>query len=243
MTGSSTADRRGLQAFARWHAIVLATSWLLATAVAIYGYTLAPTTAEGVPATELMVALQRRWAWYTVCYGLFLVADLAIALLGVVLAAWLSPARGARAIAMIGLFALAGVLGMVMDVEMLVAAQTFRSGAVLQDPAAADVFLARINTLTAWLSAGSFAASGAASLLIGPMAERAGAGAPWIRLTRALATYQVAVAVVIAAAAITASSWLELLALAFGVIGMPILASLWLRGLVREIGRQRTERG
>jgi hypothetical protein len=243
MTASSPADRRSLQAFVRWHAIVLATSWLLATAVAIYGYTLAPTTAAGVPAAELMAALQQRWAWYTVCYGLFLIADLAIALLGVVLVAWLSPARGARAIAMIGLFALAGVLGMVMDVEMLVAAQTFRSGTVLQDPAAADVFLDRINALTAWLSAGSFAASGAASSLIGPMAERAGAGARWIALTRALAIYQIAVALVIAAGAITAAPWLELLALVFGVVGMPILASLWLRGLVREVGGQRTERG
>ena len=217
MTASSPADRRGLQAFVRWHAIVLATSWLLATAVAIYGYTLAPTTAAGVPAAELMAALQQRWAWYTVCYGLFLIADLAIALLGVVLVAWLSPARGARAIAMIGLFALAGVLGMVMDVEMLVAAQTFRSG--------------------------SFAASGAASSLIGPMAERAGAGARWIALTRALAIYPIAVALVIAAGAITAAPWLELLALVFGVVGMPILASLWLRGLVREVGGPRPARG
>lgn len=232
------APARGeLEAFAWVHAIVLATSWLLATVVALYAYTVAPTAAVGSPALELAGALRRAWPWYMLCYGLFFVADGAIGLLGVLLMTWLSPRGGYRAMAMLVLFVLAGALGLVMDVEMLIAAQLFKSGSILLDAASAESFLGRLNASTAWFSTASFLLSGCASWLVGPLAERAGAGRRWIAFTRMLAIYQILVSALLASATISAGPGLAWLALVAGVIVMPILASLWLAGLLRELRR------
>lgn len=217
------------------HGTVLAVSWLLATIVALYAYATAPMAIDGAAPQETMAALRRAWPWYTLCYGLFLVADGAIALLGVLLMAWLAPRGGYRAWAMAVLFALAGMLGLVMDVTMLTAAQLFRSPSLLGDATTIAVVLGWLNATTAWFSAASFALSGGASLLAASLAARAGAGRRWIAFTRILAFYQLLVSAIIVAATLTAAAALGWLAVIFGVVGTPILASLWLVGLMREI--------
>jgi hypothetical protein len=223
--------------FARVHASVLATSWLLATVVALYAYAVAPMGTAGPATAETMAGLRGAWPWYTLCYALFFVADVAIGLLGVLLMAWLSPRGGYRALAMVVLFALAGALGLAMDVTMLVAAQLFRSASSLFDAASAPLFLAYLNASTAWFSAGSFLLSGCASWLVCPLAERAGGERRWIAFTRTLAIYQIAVSAVLVAATLSAAPVLGWLAIASGVIVMPILASLWLVSLLREMRR------
>jgi hypothetical protein len=235
-----SAERIGpLATAARAHAVVLAASWLLATAVALFAYSMAP-TAIGSSVVETLRALQPAWPWYTLCYGLFFVADAAIACLGVLLMAWLAPLGGYRALAMVILFALAGALGLVMDVGMLVAAQLFRSGALLRGPPAGEIFLGVLNAATAWLSAATFLLSGCASSLVAPLAARAGAARSWIGLTRVLAAWQIAVSAVIAWSAISAAPLAAWLSLGMGVVATPLLASLWLAGLVREVRRTTT---
>lgn len=197
-----------LHVFVLWHASVLSASWLLATAAALYAYTVAPLTIADSP-VQTVAALQSAWPWYMLCYGLFAVTDAAIALLGASLLAWLAPLGSARALAMAVLFALAGALGLVMDTGMLVAAQV---GPISQD-AAPDSRK--------------------------PLARRAGASPRWIRFTRVLAGWQMLVSTLIVWAAISAAPATGMLSLAAGVIAMPILASLWLAGLVREVRRTR----
>ncbi len=224
-----------LPAFATLHGTILAVSWLLATSVALYAYAAAPMAIDGAAALETMAALRRAWPWYTLCYALFLITDCAIALLGVLLMAWLAPQGGYRGWAMVVLFALAGVLGLVMDVTMLTAAQLFRSPSLLGDAAAIAVVLGWLNATTAWFSAASFALSGGASLLVAPLATDAGVGRRWIAFTRGLAVYQLLVSAIITLATLTAAPMLGWLAVIFGVVGTPILASLWLVGLMKEI--------
>jgi hypothetical protein len=231
--GRAPAD--DLQAFARLHGTILAVSWLFATAVALFAYARAPMVTDGAAALETMAALRRAWPWYTLCYGLFLVADCAIGLLGVLLMAWLAPHGGYRAWAVVVLFALAGTLGLVMDVTMLTAAQLFRSPSLLGDAATIAIALGWLNASTAWFSAASFALSGCASLLVVPLARRAGAGRRWIAFTRALAVYQILVSAIIVLATLSATVALGWLSVIFGVVGTPVLASLWLLGLMREI--------
>ncbi len=233
----ASAHGGALQGFARVHATVLAASWLLATVAALYAYTIAPTAAPGSPVAEIAGGLRRAWPWYMLCYGLFFVADSAIGGLGALLMAWLSPRGGYRAMAMVVLFILAGVLGLVMDVEMLIAAQLFKSGSLLDNPALAGIFLEWLNATTAWFSAGSFVLSGCASWLIGPLAERAGAARRWIAFTRALAVYQLLVGLLLVSATISAEPIPAGMAVVTGAIVMPILASLWLVGLLRELRR------
>lgn len=210
-------------------------SWLLATSVALYAYAAAPLAIDGAAALETMAALRRTWPWYTLCYGLFLITDCAIALLGVLLMAWLAPQGGYRAWAMVVLFALAGMLGLVMDIVMLAAAQLFRSSSLLGDAASIAAVLSGLSATTAWFSAASFALSGGGSLLVAPLALGASVGRRWIAFTRALAIYQILVSVLIVLATLTAAPPLGWLAVIFGVVGTPILASLWLLGLMKEI--------
>jgi hypothetical protein len=225
-----------LHAFVRWHATVLSVSWLLAAAVALYAYTVAPPTIGNSP-VQTVVALRAAWPWYMLCYGLFVVTDAAIALLGASLLAWLAPLGSAWAFAMAVLFALAGALGLVMDTGMLIAAQLFKSGVLMRDPSSIELVLAAVNAGTAWLSAASFLLSGAASWLVGPLARRIGASPRWILFTRVLAGWQTLVGAIIVWAAISAAPTAAMLSLAAGVIAMPILATLWLAGLVREVRR------
>jgi hypothetical protein len=224
-----------LPAFARLHGTILAASWLLATSVALYAYATAPLAIDDAAALETLAALRRAWPWYTLCYALFLVTDCAIALLGVLLMAWLAPHGGYRAWAMVVLFALAGMLGLAMDVVMLTAAQVFRSPSLLGDSASIAAVIGWLNAITAWFSAASFALSGGASLLVAPLALGAGVGRRWIAFTRALALYQILVSAIIVLATLTAAPAFGWLAVIFGVVGTPILASLWVLGLMREI--------
>jgi len=228
--------RESFLPFVRTHAIVLSTSWLLATAAALYAYSVAPPM-PGAALPETLVRLQAAWPWYMLCYGLFVVTDAALAVLGAVLLAWLGPLDRLPALAMAVLFALAGALGLVMDAGMLVAAQIFKSGVLLGDPRSAELVLAVVNAGTAWLSAASFLMAGAASWLAGPLAERAGANPRWVLLTRGLACWQLMVSAIVAWAAISDSALAAVLALATGVIAMPILATVWLVGLVAEVRR------
>ena len=220
--------------FVRTHAIVLSASWLLATAAALYAYSVAPPVL-GAALPETLVRLQAAWPWYMLCYGLFVATDAALAVLGAVLLAWLGPQDRGRALAMAVLFALAGALGLVMDAGMLVAAQIFKSGVLLGDPRSAELVLIAVNAGTAWLSAASFVMAGSASWLVGPLAERAGAHPHWVLFTRGLACWQLMVSAIVAWAAISGSALAAGLALATGVIATPLLATVWLAGLVAEV--------
>ena len=211
-------------------------SWLLATIVALHAYATAPMAMESP--LETRAALRQAWPWYTLCYALFVVADCAIALLGVLLMAWLAPGGGYRAWAMVVLFALAGTLGLVLDITMLTAAQLFRAPTLLVDATTIATVLGWLNAATAWLSAASFALSGAASLLAVALAEDGGAGRRWTAFTRVLAFYQLAVSAIIVLATLTAATLFGWLAVIFGVVGTPILASVWVLGLMKEIGHE-----
>jgi hypothetical protein len=224
-----------LPAIAKLHGAILAASWLLATAVALYAYAAAPMANDGATALETMAALRREWPWYVLCYTLFLITDCFIALLGVLLMAWLAPQGGYRAWAMVVLFALAGTLGSVMDVTMLAATQLFRSPSLLGDASMIAVVLGWLNATTAWFSVASFALSGGASLLVAALAAGAGVGRRWIAFTRALAVYQILVSVIVALATLTTAPSLAWLSVILGVVGTPILVSLWLVSLTREI--------
>ena len=66
-----------------------------------------------------------------------------------------------------------------------------------------------------------------------PAGQRAGAARRWIAFTRALAVYQLLVGLLLVSATILAEPIFGGMAVVTGVIVMPILASLWLVGLLR----------
>jgi hypothetical protein len=222
---------------ARIHAVLLSSSWILATLIALWAYRLAPTVPDGVVTPAMLTALHDAWAWYAAGYGLFFIADCGIALLGVTLAAWLAPQLNYRAATVAALFLLSGAIGIVLDVQMLIAAQAFKTSSPLVSGQGADAFLAYINSSSGWLSVATFLIASCATWIVCPLAERAGAGAGWILLTRCLAVFEFIVSVSTAISCLSGAVAATLVSVVCGVIGMPILATVWLVGLLRQIQR------
>lgn len=220
------------QRLARLIAVTLAASWLAGTGLVMAGAVLAPLDAAH------LAKLGGAWGWYAAGYGLFLVSDGAIALLGVILCAWLRPASVLAAGAIVVLFALAGAFGMLADLQMLAAAQAFRDGSALLTPEAAPGFLAHVTGMANWLSAASFFPPGLAALLVLAPAREAGVGRGWLEFTAFLAAYQIAVGTVSVAAFLSQNPFALDLALLGAVVGLPVLSLPWLGWMLREMKRR-----
>lgn|GEM_PF-2391464 len=221
----------------RGHTIVLLASWIVGTVLVMAAYTLAPTTPPVPITAQYLDQLRGSWGWYAAGYALFFVVDCAIALIGISLVAWLRP-EGFRGPAMIVLFALGGMLGVLGDVQMLGAAQLFRLGSPLLAPEMAPAFLDGLNTTCNWLSAASFLPGGIATWLACRAAQAVGASGGWITFTRLGALYQIAAGLVCAAALITAQPFLNNLALLGAIVGMPVFATAWLCWMLHEMKSQ-----
>jgi hypothetical protein len=222
----------------RLHIIILLAAWLAGTVLVLTANAMASTTPPSPITVQHLAALHGIWSWTAAAYALFFVSDGAIALIGVSLAAWLRPGPGFRGPAMIVLFALSGVLGVLADLRMLGAAQLFRLGSPLLAPQTAPAFLDDLNTTCNWLSAASFLPAGIATWLACPAARAAGAGEGWIALTRLGALYQIAAGLISAAAFLTQQPFLTNLALIAAVVGMPVFAAVWLGWMLQEMKSQ-----
>lgn len=219
----------------RLHIVILLAAWLVGTALVLAANAVAPTTPPAPITAQYLSALRGSWAWTAAGYALFFVSDTAIALIGVSLVAWLRPGPGFRGPAMMVLFALSGVLGMLADLRMLGAAQLFRFGSPLLLLETAPAFLDELNTTCNWLSAASFLPAGIATWLACPAARTAGAGDGWITLTRLGALYQISAGLVSVASFLTQQPFLTNLALLGAIVGMPIFATIWLGCMLREM--------
>ncbi len=222
----------------RLHIVILLAAWLAGTVLVLMANAVAPTTPPSPITAQYLTALRGSWGWTAAGYALFFVSDSAIALIGVSLTAWLRPGPGFQAPAMIVLFALSGVLGMLADLRMLGAAQLFRLGSPLLAPETAPAFLDELNTTCNWLSAASFLPAGVATWLACPAARASGAGGGWIVLSRLGALYQIAAGLVSAAAFLTQQPFLTNLALIGAIVGMPVFAAVWLGWMLREMKSQ-----
>lgn len=210
----------------RLHTVVLLLSWLAGTVLVLVASSAAPLTVADVG------LLRTNAGWYAAGYGLFFVADCAIALMGVSVVAALAPEGRFRGPAIVMLFALSGVLGVLADVAMVGAAQLFWSGSPLLAPAHAAAFLDALNTSCNWLSAASFVPAGLGTWLA---ARSAPASRGWIAFTRISALYQLVTAMLSAASFFAPQSPLTDVALVAAVIGMPLLAAAWLIWMLRDM--------
>lgn len=210
----------------RLHTVVLLLSWLAGTVLVLVASSAAPPTVADVG------LLRTNAGWYAAGYGLFFVADCAIALMGVSVVAALAPEGRFRGPAIVMLFALSGVLGVLADVAMVGAAQLFWSGSPLLAPAHAAAFLDALNTSCNWLSAASFVPAALGTWLA---ARSAPASRGWIAFTRISALYQLVTAMLSAASFFAPQSPLTDVALVAAVIGMPLLAAAWLIWMLRDM--------
>ena len=210
----------------RLHTIVLLLTWLAGTALVLVAISAAPLTGADLG------LLRANAGWYAAGYGLFFVADCAIALMGVSIVAALAPEGRFRGPAIVLLFALAGMLGVLADVAMVGAAQLFSTGSPLLAPANAAAFLDALNTCCNWLSAASFLPAALGTLLA---ARSASASRGWIAFTCISALYQLATGLLSAASFFTTQPLLADLALVMAVIGMPFFAAVWLVWMLRDI--------
>jgi hypothetical protein len=212
--------------------IILLGSWLVGTALVLQANAIAPTA----PAAAVDLArLHDAWGWYAAGYALFFVADGSIALLGAALLAWLRPQGGFRGLAILVLFALSGVMGVLADLQMLGAAQVFRLGSPALTPATAAAWLDNLNTSGNWLSGASFLPCGVAAWLACGAARDAGVGRGWIAFTEFGAVYQIATGLVSAAAFLTGQAILTDIALLAAIIGSPVFVAVWLIWMMREM--------
>ncbi|MEP9376763.1 hypothetical protein ABLE91_08635 [Aquabacter sp. CN5-332] len=220
---------------ARVHVAILAGAWLLATILVMMAVSIAPTIAPSPITAEYLGNLQGAWAWYLASYTLFFVTDCAIAMLGVTLCVWLKPASTLVAGMIVILFAVAGLLGLLSDIQMLAAAQAFRNGSPLLSPEAAPAFLAGLTDTYNWLSAGSFFPPGIALFLLCGPAREAEVSRSWIDLTFVLALYQIAIGILsIVSFLVQDSVVIEISALSTG-IGLPVLSIPWLVWMLSEM--------
>lgn len=213
--------------------VILLASWLAGTGLVLQANAAAPT----VPATAVDSSrLQDAWGWYAAGYALFFVADGCIALLGAALLAWLRPSpSGFRGPAILVLFALSGLFGMLADLQMLGAAQAFRLGSPALAPDLAGAWLDSLNSSCDWLSAASFLPAGIAAWLACAVARDAGVGPGWIALTRFGAVYQIATGLLSAISFLTRQSLLNDVALFAAIVGMPLFTAAWLFWMQREM--------
>lgn len=220
---------------ARLHVAVLAATWLLGTVLVMMAVSVAPTSPPSPITTEYLGNLRSAWPWYLASYSLFFVTDCAIAMLGVTLCVWLKPASTLMAGMIIVLFAIAGLLGVFSDIQMLAAAQAFRNGSPLLAPEAAPAFLAGLTDAYNWLSAGSFFPPGIALFLLCAPARDAEVSRSWIDLTLVLALYQIAIGILSVVAFLVQDPVLtEISALSTG-IGLPVLSIPWLVWMLSEM--------
>lgn len=210
----------------RLHTIVLLLTWLAGTALVLVAGSAAPLTAADVG------LLRANAGWYAAGYALFFVADCAIALMGVSVAAALTPEGRFRGPAIVLLFALSGMLGVLADVRMVGAAQLFWTGSPLLAAANAAGFLDALNTSCNWLSAASFLPAALGTWLA---ARSASASRGWIAFTRISALYQLVTGILSAASFFAPQSSLTDIALMAAVIGMPVFAAVWLVWMLRDL--------
>lgn len=223
------------QHLVRLYVVILLGSWLVGTALVLQANALAPTIPPSPVTADYLALLRNSWGWYAAGYALFFVADCSIALLGVALLAWLRPQPGFRGPAILVLFILSGVLGVLADVQMVGAAQIFRLGSPALTPATAAAWLDGLNTSCNWLSASSFLPAGIGAWLACAAAQAAGAGRGWIALTRFGALYQIAIGLISAAAFLTGRAVLTDISLLAAIIGLPIFVAVWLVWMLREM--------
>jgi hypothetical protein len=210
----------------RLHTIILLLTWLAGTALVLVASSAAPLTAVDLG------LLRKNAGWYAAGYALFFVADCAIALMGVSVVAALAPEGRFRGPAIVMLFALSGMLGVLADVAMVGAAQLFRTGSPLLAAANAAAFLDALNTSCNWLSAASFLPAALGTWLA---ARSASASRGWIAFTCISALYQLAAGLLSAAAFFAAQPQLAGPALVMAVIGMPLFAAVWLIWTLRDM--------
>ncbi len=227
---------------ARLHAVILLASWIVGTVLVMAAYASAPTTPPAPITAEYLALLRAGWGWYVGGYALFFVADCAIALLGASLVAWLRPQPGLRGPAIVLLFAVSGTLGVLADVRMLGAAQLLRTGSPLLAPDVAAAWLDDLNATCNWLSVASFLPAGIATWLTCATAAQAGVGVGWIAFNRFAALYQIVAGLLSAGALLTQQAGLTDLALMVGLVGMPVLAVVWLGWMLREMRQPRRSR-
>ena len=223
---------------ARLHAVLLLASWLAGTVLVLAANTVAPTTPPAPITVDYLTRLRGSWGWYAAGYALFFVADCAIALLGVSLVAWLRPGIGFRGPAIVVLFVLSGMLGILTDVRMLGAAQLFRMGLPLLAPDTLAAWLDDLNSTCNWLSAASMLPAGVATWLVCAAARDAGAGGGWIALNQFAALYQIAIGLLSAVAFLTRQVGLTGVALIGAVVVMPVVAVIWLGWMLHEMKTQ-----
>lgn len=232
------SDRHGGEyRLVRLHTVILLASWIAGTVLGVVANAVAPTTPPVPVTAEYLAVLRGSWGWYAAGYTLFFVADCGIALLGASLAAWLRPEAGFRGLAIVVLFILSGTLGVAGDVRMLAAAQLFRIGSPFLAPDSIAAWLDDLNATCNWLSAASFLPAGIATWLVCAAAATAAASG-WIAFTRFAALYQIAAGLLSAASFLTQQTILTDLALIAAVVGMPILAVVWLGWMLHEMKRQ-----
>jgi len=210
----------------RLHTIVLLVTWLAGTVFVLVANAAAP-LAGGDPGQ-----LRAAAGWYAAGYALFFVADCAIAVMGVAVAAALDPEGRFRSSAIIVLFALSGLLGVLVDVRMVAAAQLFRTGSPVLSPALATAFLDDLSTACNWLSAASFLPAALATWLAAKSVRASGG---WIAFTHVSALYQFVTGLVSAASFFAPQPPLGDIALATAVLGMPLFAAVWLVWMLRDM--------
>ncbi|WP_421999297.1 hypothetical protein [Reyranella sp.] len=210
----------------RLHAIALLVTWLAGTVVVLIASAAAP-----IAVADLDL-LRANAGWYAAGYGLFFLADGAIALLGVSVVTATEPDGRFRGPAIIVLFALSGTLGVLADVRMVAAAQLLAVGSPVLAPANAAGFLSELNATCNWLSTASFLPAALATWLA---ARTAHAGPGWVVFTRFSALYQLATGILSAAAFFTSEAALTDLALAAAVVGLPVFAAVWLIWMLRDM--------
>lgn len=210
----------------RLHMIILLVTWLTGTVFVLIANAAAPLTAGNLG------LLRANAGWYATGYALFFVADCAIALMGVSVVAALAPRERFRSSAIIVLFALSGMLGMLADVRMMAAAQLFRTGSPLLSSNNAAAFLDDLDTTCNWLSAASFLPAAFATWIA---ARTTHASRGWIAFTHVSALYQLAIGLLSAASFFAPQPLLTELALVAAVIGMPLFAAVWLVWMLRDM--------
>jgi hypothetical protein len=220
---------------AQRYVAILVVTWLVGTALVLVA-TLKVSTIALLPITaSYLEQLREAWGWYAISYGVLFVTDGAIAMLGVMLCAWLRPASLLVSGMVIILFVLSGTFGLMGDVAMVAAAQVFRDGSAMIAPEFAGAFLDGLNTSTNWVSAASIFPGGIAALMILAPARDAGVGHRWIAFTRMLGFYQIILAAVCVFSLLSQNSLALNLAVIGAVIILPALCVAWLVWTLQEM--------
>lgn len=219
---------------------ILIMTWVIGTALVLAASFQVSTLPVLPITTAYLDQLRGAWGWYAAAYGVLFVTDGAIALLGVMLCAWLRPTSLLVSGMVIALFVLSGIFGLLGDVAMVAAAQVFRDGSAMFSPEFAGAFLDGLNLITNWVSAASIFPGGIAALLILTAAREAGVGLRWIGFTRMLGYYQIALGLGCVFALLSQNEFALNLAVTGAAILLPALCIPWLLWTLREIKRTHT---